>query len=948
MPIDLSPAPRSRRRSFSVAMRMARRDIRRHWGRSLLIVLLIMLPVAGMTGAVTLVQSGMETPAERVEYQLGQAQARYRSLTMGSAQAVQDPVIETVIASNPSSGWDPDFVGADPADILPAGFSVLTESAFPVRIESGKDDVPVMGSAVDALNPAFTGKFTLLRGRAPSAAGEALVSPGMLDKFKLRLGDEFTTSAGTFAAVGTVRDAGLSDGNAILYLAPGQVPDSGTAGSPVLYYLVGPRPVTWDQVRSANTVGVVVLSRHVALNPPPLDQRTVDGSLPQYSPYVPLDLYLTGAYTGALALLEVGLLAGAAFAVGAKRQVRELALLGASGADAPTVRAVVTAAGFWLGGLGVVAGAAAGMAGAAGVVFLARAVGSVRFPGFHPDWLLTAAAMGMGFLACVLAAQAPARQISRQAALGALKSGRAPSTPPRRSARIGFCILLLSVGLLLAGVLYATSTEHPDVVAARFPWVAGLLISGGVLAVVAMLFLSGPLVSQASQRVGWLPLSARMAFRDAARNLGRTVPAVGAVLAAATLAGAGMVLSASQFERSVRTASAPILVNQAQLPLVLQDPSGSSETATRIQPDRVVAVVSGISDSLAWTQVLNHPRAIQNCETRPDADVSGPPRTAEMNCLKYSVAVPPGNECILTEEGRIRYPGDWRCIGPMGYFSGGGWTDAMLVGGADEIRATFGREATPEALDVLEGGGIVLANPVYENHGSAVILADDIRKPQESAPGTMRFEPASSMELPAMVLEPASDIRLYGVVSPATAERLGMQPEATMLRLQFDSYPSDEELDALRSEVNTIYGSGAWSFHVQQASAGGQDVLIWGIVGLAALITLSAAGITTGLSLADARTDHMTLAGVGASPGLRKALAGSQALLTVGLGTVLGAVAGVVPMVLILASADMKPFIAVPWLQVSALIVLVPLAAAALAWLFTRAQLPMSRRAAGT
>jgi putative ABC transport system permease protein len=38
----------------------------------------------------------------------------------------------------------------------------------------------------------------------------------------------------------------------------------------------------------------------------------------------------------------------------------------------------------------------------------------------------------------------------------------------------------------------------------------------------------------------------------------------------------------------------------------------------------------------------------------------------------------------------------------------------------------------------------------------------------------------------------------------------------------------------------------------------------------------------------------------------------------------------------------------IPWLQLVALLVAVPLTGSALAWIFTRARLPMSRRSVGT
>lgn len=60
---------------------------------------------------------------------------------------------------------------------------------------------------------------------------------------------------------------------------------------------------------------------------------------------------------------------------------------------------------------------------------------------------------------------------------------------------------------------------------------------------------------------------------------------------------------------------------------------------------------------------------------------------------------------------------------------------------------------------------------------------------------------------------------------------------------------------------------------------------------------LGASGIASGLAAAEGRADLSTLAAVGASPGLRRRLAASQAVVTGGLGTLLGTAAGLVPAV---------------------------------------------------
>ena len=114
----------------------------------------------------------------------------------------------------------------------------------------------------------------------------------------------------------------------------------------------------------------------------------------------------------------------------------------------------------------------------------------------------------------------------------------------------------------------------------------------------------------------------------------------------------------------------------------------------------------------------------------------------------------------------------------------------------------------------------------------------------------------------------------------------------------------------------------------------------------AAVITLGAAGIATGLAQADARADHATLAAVGADPRLRRTLSALQALLVAGLGTALGIAVGFVPAVaLIGAVASLE--LTVPWVPLLFVLVGLPCLAAAGAWACTPSRLPMERRIQG-
>jgi putative ABC transport system permease protein len=292
-------------------------------------------------------------------------------------------------------------------------------------------------------------------------------------------------------------------------------------------------------------------------------------------------------------------------------------------------------------------------------------------------------------------------------------------------------------------------------------------------------------------------------------------------------------------------------------------------------------------------------------------------------------------------------PDDWRCRGSLAQSPGS--QRALLVGGAKEISAVLGREAAPEALAVLEAGGIVVTNPVFVRDGTAVLEGRDVRTQDEDAADPFgRHKTVTSSRLPAVVVEPDEALPYYGIVSPETAQRLDLRPEPVELLVQLNSSPSAAEVDAAAGAVAAVYQQPAVGFWVEPGITQGDAWMTWSIVAISAFITFSAAGITTGLSLADARADHVTLAGIGASPRLRKSLAGSQALLTSGLGTVLGSLAGTVPALLVAASTDLRTSVEVPWLHLLALLVAVPLAGALLAWLFTRARLPASRRALGT
>jgi putative ABC transport system permease protein len=118
-----------------------------------------------------------------------------------------------------------------------------------------------------------------------------------------------------------------------------------------------------------------------------------------------------------------------------------------------------------------------------------------------------------------------------------------------------------------------------------------------------------------------------------------------------------------------------------------------------------------------------------------------------------------------------------------------------------------------------------------------------------------------------------------------------------------------------------------------------------------AVLAVLAALIATALAAVDRRRDAQVLAAVGARPGMRRLMAMTQALVIAGVGTLIGAAAGfVAPTAYVLAENRLRASpgfvpmqVTAPWPTLAALLVLVPVVAAALAPLFGRARLPVER-----
>lgn len=520
------------RARWRVALRMARRDVRRSKGRSALVAAMVGVPVMIVVVLTTVIATGDVTAEENLPATLGQAAARVS--VVGGGAVTQDP---EGIAGGTGAGKSPWGTERPPAGALQEALPEAT--LIPVR--AGRTTGARARGAVDVLEvdvaePVTEGLVMLSDGHLPRSGDEVVVSPGLVDDDGVKIGDtvELGGREREVVGIGTYDSVAASPGRHSLVTVPGSgLLDDADASTDHL--VVSDAPVTWDDVKRLNRLGFMVVSRSVVENPPPKSE--------QYPELVQWDQHDAEREVLAIVVtaivLQVVLLAGPAFAVGVRRQRRDLALVAAAGGGPADVRRAVLAQALLLGlGAGVL-GAVLGLAVSPAVVALIpRWVDDVAFGPYDVMWSAVVAAVVLGAVAAFLAALVPARQVANQEVSAAL-TGR-PSRPGRRT---GWP--LVGLALVVGGLaLCFTRGVRPGGETA--------VASGTIAVVLGTVFLT-PLVLAGVGRLGRaLPLPLRLAVRDTTRQRARSTPAVAAVMATVAGITALAIAGSSDFEQSRR------------------------------------------------------------------------------------------------------------------------------------------------------------------------------------------------------------------------------------------------------------------------------------------------------------------------------------------------------------------------------------------------------------
>ncbi len=890
--------------SWRAAVRIARRDAAKHKARSALIVAMVALPVLALSGADVLARSGQLSVGEKLTRDIGHADAAIRAT--GAQSIEQAPGLdggyggERGGGSRAGQGGRPQTLSAAAAHrLIPSATKVLVDRTGRIALTTQHGIAHASARELDYSDPIASGILDQRSGRAPRSDGEVAVTRKLADKLGVMVGDTLRTPTGhhSFTVVGTVTEPNALSEPEIVGL-PGALPlgkASENDGPPTTSYLVAvPGAVSWPDVLALNRHGIYVTSRHVVLHPPP------DSAVPLYRHHPHYTGSGTDTTTVGLAILAVGiavlevvLLAGAAFAVGARRQRRDLALVAACGGSARQVRAVVLAGGGVLGLVGAVVGIALGIVAAVAATPAAQRLNGALFGHFdlRPGELAAVALLGV--VTGVLAAVLPARQAAKQEVVAAL-TGRRGAVRSSRRVVIGG-LVAIGVGAVVA--LYA----------ARPPANFTLLLAGAVIGELGFVACAPALVALTSRLGRWLPLAPRLALRDAGRHRSRSGPAVAAVLTAVAGSIAVSTYVVSMLAHGEQQYTPQLRMGQVEL---------YGDPATAAKPE----LVADLANALHARSAIDL-RTLGACSKSRCTDVFIQPIHAG-GCSAHHA----GRGGVAIDRGGRG------CLRPAAV---GG---SVAVGGRDLLRAATGR-IDSDALAALQAGKIVVLAQKENANGHATVVVD---------PESNRSQQSHERKLTL----PAFGARVVGqpgvaydaIVSPKTARRLDLGTQSAGAVI-FDtaSTPTDAQLQAANS-VLARAGRSPSDLYVERGYVA--ERFGYGLLALAlgsAIVTIGATAIATGLALAEARPDLTTLGAVGAAPRVRRTLAASQAGVVAVLGVVFGSLAGLGLAYAIVISQRGWPF-ALPWPTLAGTVVGLPVFATAIAWLLTRSRTPLDRR----
>ncbi|BCQ01790.1 ABC transporter permease [Cutibacterium avidum] len=506
---------RSHRRLIT---RLAVRDIRKHKARSLLIVLLIALPVAIMSGLGTIFEADGTTTE-------GQAVSKY-----GDADMLIMP-IEDWDGHCSQDGPDSAHCGVQgsPTPELHArqrqameNLHVAGHELYPLRTQtvdvawrSATFEVTVKGIDLTAMRPDRM-EFPsgpMPRGNSVWVSGDAAKTYGW------SIGSHVTIEGRQRTITGLTRDR--SSYEPTFWVGP---EDPLVMNGDLIYYVRGPQ-LAKEQIAKLNASGLGVEDRKS-------DSASDDDGL------VAGQIFALVLAAAVLSSIVTATIAAAAFSIGVRQQRRMLALLGTTGAARRDLMGVMIGQGLLLGSMGAVLGVVLGIGVANAFVAIGRRANAGYLLTYSVDWEYAIVGLVIGLLAAVVACWFPAREVARQDVLMGVQHAEAAAPPARRpiaATVVAIVGVLVGVGVVVHDLVHVSGSD--DVI----PLNIGIVVTIVILYLAAILALPR-LVDRLSGRPS-SRLSLRFALRDLNRNRGRAVAGAAASMAITVLACAFVTLA---------------------------------------------------------------------------------------------------------------------------------------------------------------------------------------------------------------------------------------------------------------------------------------------------------------------------------------------------------------------------------------------------------------------
>ncbi|QMU67762.1 FtsX-like permease family protein [Streptacidiphilus sp. P02-A3a] len=860
--------------AWRVALRMARRDALRAKGRSALVIAMIAIPVVGVAGADITYRSTKLTVSQAATRVMGTAQAEISAGQLGW-RVNQAP--------NPADGSDvPSDDGSKPSptaqeqarakeplaeqlrQALPSGVRLLPMGTGAVTTSTANGVLAAEVQAFDAADPLTHGIVVLDRGSWPTGPGQIAATTAFLADSGLRVG-QTTTPVGTHLPL-TITAAVEFPGSLKtdqLVLRPEDLDAVDAAQNlgrgaevPTQWLLQMPQNAafTWADVLRANQWGFTVTSRAVLRDPPPSGEVMFREDS-QGMRADPVLVAVLSTVVG-MALLEIVLLAGPAFAVGARRSRRQLGLMAAGGGDRAHIRAVVLGGGLVLGGAGALTGLVVGTAAVALGRGELESISGSRFGSFALRPLDLLGIVLVGLVTGLLAAVVPAVQAARQDVVASLTGRGTVKSPPKWLTALGALGVVGGTALALLG----NGVGRAEV----------SILGGSVLAELGVVACTPFLVGLFGRLARLLPLAPRLALRDSTRNRSRTAPAVAAVMAAVAGAVAVSVYQNSS-DASGRAAYQPYgTVGSVLLQF------GGTDGATRIAAEN--SAVQRAATDLGPRGDLYQLYFRGNCF----GDGAGP-------CGSVSVKTPGCPDTgLASADSSDTAPVTLSVRCSQRVLSSGTIDNESALAVNPAALPALG-VGDPAAARALAQGTVLVSDPDDISDGKVTLDLQLQSAPEDSDHNRLT---TTTVTLPAMLV--TAHPRVMPVLMSATAAAQAGLRTAPFGSIWDPAHGPDgaeqQRINAALAQVTA--GASVTVEHGYQSSS---SAIALGLALAASVVAIGAAAIATGLAAADSQADLATLAAVGAAPRVRRVLSGFQCTVIAAMGAVLGAAAGIVP-----------------------------------------------------